>query len=703
MNGSDPGVGPAAGAILGVDIGGTFTDFVLLHDGQLTISKLPTTPDDPARALLAGATGMGRLQALIHGTTVATNALLERRGARTALLTTAGFADLLAIGRGTRPTLYDLDVQCAPPLVPAAWRLEVPERIGADGAIIAPLDTAALAALVNRLAASDIESVAVCLLHSYANPTHERQVAEALAGQRFFACCSADVLPEYREYERTSTTVVNAYVAPILDRYLGRLEQELAARGIGSLRIMASDGGSMTAQAARRLAARTTLSGPAGGVVGARAVAAQAGFSHIISFDMGGTSTDVALCAGTLPQTSGSAVGGLPVRLPSIAIHTVGAGGGSLAHIDAGGALRVGPESAGAVPGPACYGRGTLPTVTDANLLLGRLRADAFLGGALPLDAHRASAALQPLVTAMGLDLAHAALGVVRVANAAMERAIRAISVERGHDPRDFVLVAFGGAGPLHAAHLAAALGMRRVLVPRYPGVLSALGMLAADMTRDYVQFLGQPLDRLDPARLWQQMWDLAAQGRADLQRDAGSAVKLQAIFTLELRYIGQSHEISTPLARWEWSGTDAAAREWASAAPGETPAQVLAVAVQRFHSLHQQYGGHAMPERPAEAVSLRLKLVGATGQSAAHEATASLSPPTEPVASPVPLQTVQAALAAETPEQQAAALYDRAALPPGAVLAGPAVLVQLDTTTIVPPGWRATIDGAGHALLEPR
>ncbi len=693
--------------ILGVDIGGTFTDFVLLRDGQITIHKLPSTPADPAQALLAGVAALGSPPSLIHGTTVATNALLERRGARTALLTTAGFADVLVIGRGTRAALYDLDVQQPPPLVPAAWRIEIAERIAADGQVLRPLDETALAAAIQQLTAAHVESVAICFLHSYRNPSHEEQAARALAalqrpdGQAlFFVCRSSTVLPEYREYERTSTTVVNAYVAPILDRYLSRIEQELEQQGGVSLRIMASDGGSMSARAARHLAARTTLSGPAGGVVGARVVAQQAGFSHIISFDMGGTSTDVALCAGTLPQTSESAVGGLPVRLPAIDIHTVGAGGGSLARIDEGGALRVGPQSAGAVPGPACYGRGTLPTVTDANLALGRLRADAFLGGNMLLDADRAAAALQPLAQALGRDIAGAALGVIRVVNAAMERAIRTISVERGYDPREFVLVAFGGAGPLHAAYLAEALGMRRVLVPRYPGVLSALGMLAADMTRDYTTFLARRLDQLDLAQLWPQMIDLAAQGWRDLRRDAGEGTPMQAVFTLDLRYAGQSHEITTPLQTWDQALLDQLKLEQREQKPGAPvlPASLLEETAQRFHRLHEQYSGHALPGNPVEAVALRLKMVGAAGQYAAWQQTASQPPPADAVATP--RAVVQAMLDAESTTLAPTSLYDRAALQPGAALAGPAIILQLDATTIVPPGWSAAVDAYGHILL---
>jgi N-methylhydantoinase A len=689
--------------ILGVDIGGTFTDFVLLRDGTLTIHKLPSTPTHLSQALLQGVALLGPPETLIHGTTAATNALLERRGATTALLTTAGFADVLVIGRGTRPRLYDLDMELAPPVVPADLRLEVPERIAADGSILQPLDEATVQQHIEHLIAAGVESVAVCLLHSYTNPTHEERVAALLRAvpapaapdaPRFFVCHSADIIPEHREYERTSTTVVNAYVAPVLDRYLGEIEQALAAyqqtHGIAPrLHIMASDGGSMTAGMARRLAARTTLSGPAGGVVGARAVAQQAGFERIITFDMGGTSTDVALCDGHIPQTTESSVGGLAVRFPSTAIHTVGAGGGSLARMDAGGALRVGPQSAGAHPGPACYGRGTLPTVTDANLVLGRLRAAHFLGGAMHLDVARAEAALRELAHTLALDVQHTALGIVRVANAAMERAIRTISVERGIDPRDFTLVAFGGAGPLHAVYLADMLGMQRVLLPRYPGVLSALGMLTAETTRDYVQVLMQPLARLTPALLLEQMRHLAEQGAAEVAHASSSTAPLHFAFTLDLRYVGQAHEIATPLTEWQ----------------GMQPQPPdLQQAAQHFHTLHRQYSGHAMPDQPIEVVALRLKCIAPRQQDGASGA-AILPPADAPATSPRQRasahEMVQAALSAETTAPHETALYQREALQPGDTIAAPAIIVQFDTTCVIPPGWHAHVDSHAHVVVQ--
>lgn len=683
--------------VLGVDTGGTFTDFVLLRAGQFVVYKVLSTPDDPARALLAGVAVLGVPRVLVHGTTVATNALLERRGAATALITTAGFRDVLVIGRGDRPVLYDLDVRRLPPLVPDHWRLEVSGRVDYRGAILSALDSAQLEEVVIALAAQPVEAVAVCLLHAYANPAHEQEVVDALervaGGRRFCVSASHRVLPEPREFERTSTTVVNAYVAPVLDRYLERLDGVLVAQGVGSLRIMASDGGRMGLATARELPARATLSGPAGGVVGARFIAARAGFERIISFDMGGTSTDVALCDGGLPQTSESCVGGLPVRLPSLDIHTVGAGGGSIARIDAGGALRVGPLSAGADPGPACYGRGELPTVTDANLLLGRLQDGYFLGGQMSLIQERAQAAFVSIGAALGrsgvpLPIVEAALGVVRVVNAAMERAIRTISVERGEDPRDCTLVAFGGAGPLHAVYVAEALGIRCVLVPRFPGVLSALGMLVADVTRDACETLLLPLEALAGDDLLCRMRVLASDGLDALVADGEPAAQVQIDFALDLRYQGQSYEIRTPLMRWGAYG---------AAQPAPTSADIAAL-VQRFHELHKRRYGHAMPERPIEVVLLRMRAISVR-PAFVYDPAAALPPRVHPFA---PCARVSAALEGESPQVTLVDLYRREDLYPGDYFQGPALVVQLDATTVVPPGWGALVEQELGLVLTP-
>ena len=489
-------------AIVGIDTGGTFTDFVVLAGDEIRVHKEPSTPTNPTEAILAGLEHLGsEIGEVVHGSTVATNALLERRGARTALATTAGFEDVLEIGRQTRPAIYDLSVTRPAPLVERQARFGVRERLGTKGEVVVPLEAGDAAEVASAIAAGGFESVAICLLHSYANPEHERLVVAALE-EVFdgFLTASHQVLPEFREYERTSTTVANAYVGPIMQRYLGELADRLPGPRI---RIMQSNGGSISLQAARRSAVQTILSGPAGGVVGGVEVGRLAGYPDVITFDMGGTSTDVSLCQGEPARTSESSVGGLPIRLPVIDIHTVGAGGGSIAYRDPGGALRVGPRSAGAVPGPICYGRGdTDVTVTDANLFLGRLSPTHFLGGGSMLDMAPVEGAILGLATAMGMSSVELAEGIVSVANMTMAGAIRVISVERGFDPRDFSLVSFGGAGSMHAAALARDLGIPRVIIPAAAGILSALGMLLADIVRDYSQTLMVATDVADGGTL---------------------------------------------------------------------------------------------------------------------------------------------------------------------------------------------------------
>ncbi len=476
--------------LVGVDTGGTFTDIVLLQEGEIRIHKVLSTPDDPSSAILQGLAQLGvaqDLDVLVHGSTVATNAVLEHKGAVTGLITTAGFRDVLEIGRQTRPRLYAINVQKVPPLVPRSLRLEVNERLNERGEVLVELDEASLYEAIRTLQEAGVEAVAISLLFSFTNPAHERIVTEAVRAASLYVSPSYEVLPEFREYERTSTVVLNAYVGPLIDRYLARLESELSQHTV--LRIMQSNGGSILSSTARREAARTLLSGPAAGVVGAAFVAKMSGFTQTITLDIGGTSTDVALVNGSISETTDGAIGGYPTKLPMIDIHTVGAGGGSIAYFDTGGALRVGPVSAGANPGPAAYGRGgTEATVTDANLVLGRLLPEAFLGGTMSLDSRRAHEVVAHIAEHWVHTVEEAALGIIRVVNANMEAAIRLISVERGCDPRQFTLVAFGGAGPLHACELAAALGIPRVLIPTTPGVLSALGMLTADTLKDYVR-----------------------------------------------------------------------------------------------------------------------------------------------------------------------------------------------------------------------
>jgi N-methylhydantoinase A len=672
--------------LVGIDVGGTFTDFVLLQDGQLRVYKSPTTPADQSQGIVTGLREMGLLDGvssleIVHGTTVATNALLERRGARTALLTTAGFADVIEIGRQNRPHLYKLQQQRPPQLVSADLRFEVVERLDVAGNVLTPLDEDALAETLDQLLAANPESVAICLLFSYCNPDHEQRVARALQQRApdLLLSLSSDVLPEYREYERTSTTAINAYVRPLVARYMQRLSGALPG---SALRIMQSNGGAIGVEQAGREPARLVLSGPAGGVVGAFALASQTmdgQAARIITFDMGGTSTDVALCPGQILRTAESEIAGLPLRLPVIDIHTVGAGGGSLAYVDPGGALHVGPQSAGAVPGPVCYGRGgTQPTVTDANLVLGRLDAAQFLGGSseLHLDVEAATSALAVLGRELGgFSAEEAALGVIRVANAVMERALRRVSVERGYDPKGFVFVPFGGAGPLHACELAEALGIQRILLPPHPGVLSALGLLMADVVHENAQAILSEAARLeaDPAPLQAIFARLAEENRAILHAEGITDPRLEA--SLDMRYRGQSYELTIPLS---------------------TPisASTVAAAVEAFHTLHAQRYGYSALGEAVEVITLRLQGIGPGAQPEMHQ---------EPLGDADP----GAAYMGRRPVwfnrdgAQAIDCYTRPELKPGNRFDGPAIIYQFDTTIVVPPGWQIRVDGWRNLWVE--
>ncbi len=647
---------------IGIDTGGTFTDFVRLDSRGLTVHKRRTSSEAPEDAILAGLAQIGGgADPVIHGSTIATNAVLERRGARVALVATAGFEDVLRIGRQTRPELYNLFVASPRPLIDPALTFGIAERIDADGRVSAPPDLAAVDRLGAAIRDGRAEIVAVCLLHAYANDRHERSIAARLRRLGLAVSTSSGVLAEYREFERWSTTAVNAYVAPLVARYLGRLEDALSGR---RLSVMQSNGGSISARAARQQPVRTVLSGPAAGVVGARSAAAAAGIHRLISFDMGGTSTDVSLVDGQITTTTESVIGDFPIRLPIIDIHTVGAGGGSIARIDAGGALRVGPESAGSTPGPACYGTGTALTVTDANLLLGRLDPDYFLAGRMRLDVDRARAAAAALARRHRLTIEELAEGVIRVANAGMERAIRVVSVERGHDPRRFALVAFGGAGGMHAGEIAAELGMRTVLVPRHAGVLSALGMLVADVTHDYSAAVLRPSSALSAAELARRFQPLAARAERDLA-SAGFVPRDRVVARrLDVRYVGQSHEISV-----DWSSDYQRA----------------------FHRAHASRYGYADPERPTEVVAVRVTASGVTPK------------PSLPFRRPA--RRVTPAPAAIRPARFGGrvwrtAVYRWEDLEPGARAAGPSVIAGGEATVVVPPAFRFEIDGFANVVL---
>jgi N-methylhydantoinase A len=630
---------------IGIDAGGTFTDFIVCHDsGAIETFKLRSNPRSPASVILAGleqAAGSRRAE-VIHGSTVATNALLERKGVRTALVTTAGFEDVIHIGRQNRAELYNLTPKARVPIIPRTMCFGLNERTYFDGAIGELPRSHEIAKLKARLRRAGVESIAICFLHAYRNPKNEKQVLEALEDFDY-VCSSHEVCPEFREYERSSTTLINAYVGPLMDRYLGELEQ---GRG-RSISIMQSNGGFMSTKEARQHAIRTVLSGPAGGVMGALETARLSGFSRILGFDMGGTSTDVSLSDGAARETMEASIDGFPVRVPMLDIHTVGAGGGSIARVDEGGLLRVGPESAGADPGPACYGVGNQPTVTDAHVVLGRIAADQLIGGNMHLHLERAFAAVDSIARQLGIGRVAAARGILRVANANMERAIRVVSVERGHDPRDFALVAFGGCGGLHACEIAAELGIKTVLVPEHAGALSALGMLVADRVRDYAAGV------LNCSNIEREFARLESVGRKQLP---GSRLVRAA----DIRYSGQSYELTVP---------------WNARNPGEP-----------FHREHQRVYGYANPDRAVEIVTIRVRARVAVKKLKL----VARRPRARAVKKPAVRRIHGAGAWRETP------VYTRSSLP-AAELRGPALVIDYGSTTLVPPGWMLSWDKGGN------
>ena len=651
-----------AGIRLGADVGGTFTDLVAVTaEGRIVTAKVPSTPRDQSvgvtRAWRASGVPASGIAVFAHGTTVATNALLERRGGRTALVTTEGFRDLLEIGRQNRASLYDLGRHHPPPLVPRELRFTVQERAGPQG-VVAPLDQTMVAEAVEAIAAAgDVEAVAVCLLFGFLHPEHERRVGDAVCSRLpgVAVSLSSDVLPEFREYERMSTTVADAYLRPRLSSYLEHLEGQAADSGLPVPLIMQSSGGVADITVAASHPARFVLSGPAGGVVGASYAAGLSGYRDVLTFDMGGTSTDVApVVNGAVQMTTESVVAGVPLRLPMVDVHTVSAGGGSVAWVDEGGVLRVGPRSAGAEPGPAAYGLGgEEPTVTDANLILGALPDGARLGSGPVLQRALAERAMVPLGRKLGLTVAEAALGVIRVADTAMVRALRVISVERGLDPRRFALVAFGGAGGLHACALADELGCRTVLVPRAAGVLAALGLAISEIRRDYVRpFVGAARDALEAA-----FAELEARARSEL--DSPSTER-----RADLRYAGQSFELTVP---------------------GSTVEEL----VDAFHAEHERRYGHRSDDEPVELVSLRLVA------SVAGPGVRLVEP--EPAADTEPRRRT---LLLENGEVDAVVL-DRATMGRGSQVEGPAVVEFPEATCLVRPGWAGTVDDVGTLVLE--
>jgi N-methylhydantoinase A len=692
---------------LGVDIGGTFTDAMLIDEqsGAVSIGKVPTTPADPSQGFLDATERMLRqgqlapdaISYLIHGTTIATNAIIEGKGARTGFVTTQGFRDLLEIQRQVRPVLYDLQFDKTRPLVPRYLAFEVPERLDAQGNVLQPLDEDAVREVARRLKAEGVEAIELCFLHAYLNGEHERRAA-AIIREEFpeaVLSVSSEVAPEFREYVRASTTTINAAVRPVVERYLASIEQRLRERGLpAELLVMQSSGGVLTFEAAAERPVFMVESGPAAGVIAAAHLGSVIGLGDIISFDMGGTTAKTSLIRNGQPRiTKDYAVGvqaaasggvrssGYPIRTPVIDLVEIGAGGGSIAWIDSGGILRVGPQSAGADPAPVCYGKGgTEPTVTDANAVLGRLDPEYFLGGEMALDIEAARRAIEErCARPLGLDLLTAANGIIEIANNAMINALRLISVQLGYDPREFAMVAFGGAGPLHANRLAAEMKIPRLIIPRAPGIFSAMGLLVTDIKHDYSITRIRRADQADVAELTQVYADLERQGRAALERQGVPAAAMSFTRLVDMRYVGQSYELSITLPY------------------GAITDATVAHLIERFNAEHTRAYGFSAPAEPTELVNLRLTARG------------EITKPKLPTLEPAGPDNVTEALMKRRPVYFAEAggfidcpTYHRYRLGSGAVILGPALIVEMDSMTVLHPGFSAGVDEYGNLLITP-
>jgi len=670
---------PARRVRVGVDTGGTFTDFVFLNGKTIQVFKLPSTPSDPSLAIRNGLKRIAEITGVqlshldvVHGTTVGTNALLQRRGARIALVTTSGFEDVLVIGRQARPELYNLNAVKPSPLVDDGLRLGLSERVSCTGEVIQPLIEDELKQIANKLSHSEIEAVAISLLFSFLYPQHEQRVAQSLQSLGVPLSISHQILPEYREFERTSTVAINAYLQPLMGTYLNKLATLGGTNGALSLRVMQSSGGSISAEVAAREPVRTILSGPSGGVVGALKAAQTAGFDNIITFDMGGTSTDVALCdSAGIRTTNEASIAGMPVAVSVMDIHTVGAGGGSIAQVDAGGSLRVGPESAGADPGPACYGRSLLPTVTDAHLILGHFADAGLLGGEFVLDKTRSTDAVSALASTMSkaagrkISVIEAAQGIISVAATNMERALRHISVERGQDPRGFVLLPFGGAGGLHAVSLAKALRVSRVLVPAAPGALSAIGVIAADVIKDQSRTIMLEVNGTTKRQLAKVFAEMEWQAQSALRNEGFPRAKQRHERLLAVRYKGQSFEL-------EIDAADDIAH--------------------RFHRTHNKRYGYAQKENAVEIVSARLRSIGMVDTIPHRRAR---------VAKKTLAKADRFAKAYINGKENRVAVYRREELRPGMRLRAPCIVTEYSATTLVPQDSTVEVDAFSNLIIE--
>jgi N-methylhydantoinase A len=687
-------MGPGMAVRIGVDSGGTFTDVCLLDEatGQIAVWKLPSTPSDPSIAITAGAreimerfsgTGVSEVSFFGHGTTVATNALIQGKGARSGLITNEGFRDLLELARQRRPHLYDLQTEKPPALVPRDRRHEVAARIHFDGRVERAPDVDEVRTVVRRLADQKVEAVAVCFLYSFLDPEHEKLVASVLAeelGDTAFITCSYQVCPEFREYERLSTTVVNAFLGPIMRDYLQNLTPRLQAAGVDiKPHITQSNGGTISFQTAAEQPVRTILSGPSTGVVGALETARMASVEDIITFDMGGTSTDVALIEGGEPGlTTESEVHGYPIKVPMIDIQTVGAGGGSIAYVDSGGFLKVGPRSAGADPGPVCYGLGNEEaTVTDANVVMGVLDPKTLLGGRMPINHDQALAAMDTLGSRIGLGAMETAAGIVRVVTANMARAIRLISVQRGHDPRDYWLVPFGGGGPAHAGRLARELGMGRILVPRNPGILCALGLLLTDLSQDFSLTRRSRLDADGVAAARSALDQLRAEAEDWFDLEGVEPARRALSATIDMRYAGQNHELSVSVPEIDDDG------------------DFMAELARNFAQVHIRRYGYAAEDEPVELITFRLRATGLVEKPAFPMGEISGPDPSGALVSRRPIYAPEGGEFLDTP------VYDRELLRPGNQIVGPAIIVQFDSTTLVLTDQIAAIDQYFNILVS--
>ncbi|WP_336629775.1 MULTISPECIES: hydantoinase/oxoprolinase family protein [unclassified Microbacterium] len=678
---------------IGVDTGGTFTDVCAFDEqtSRVHVRKVSSTPDDPGRAIVQGVTeildqigdrSIGEVGYFAHGTTVGTNALLTGRGAVTGLITTRGFRDLLELGRGRRPSMYDTQADKPTPQVPRHLRKEVTERVRHTGVVETPLDESDVRRAVREFKAAGVDSIAVCLLYSYLNDAHERRIGEIIREEMpdVYISLSCDVLPEFREYERLSTVVTNSYVGPIVAGYLARLRGVLADRGLTAVpHVTQSNGGVIPFSTAESLPVRLVLSGPSTGVVGAAQICSAAGFDDIITFDMGGTSSDISLVQEGNPKvTAGMELDGRPVRSPMLDIHTVGAGGGSLAWIDSGNHLRVGPQSAGAFPGPACYGHGVDAAVTDANVVLRMLNPEYLLNGQMKIDRSASVAAVERLAAPLGLSIEETALGILRVVTANMARAIRVVSVQRGYDPRDYALVPFGGAGPLHASRLARELGMRTIVVPEIPGAQSALGLLMTDVKTDFMRTLITPVDDTTASAIDGVFDELATRAAEWFVEEGVSDEGRQLRRRMDLRYRGQNFELDVEVPEEHRFASDG-----------------VGAVIERFHEAHERVYGYRSEDAAVEVVTFRLAASG----SAAH------------------VDVRQEELTASAPETAAIgnrntcfdpaegfidiSVYDRSRLTPGDIIAGPAIIEQMDTTTVLLPGDECRVDAYRNLIIE--